>query len=147
MHQATLIIIHYKSCEEVCIRPFLTTASKQTNENTLPTPSPIGTKELFPTSNARFLEFFNTVMSQQEVIVYYKVTSPVLVTELRHRVFHFLQDKHVWMNSKQIHDNRPMDAAVIFRAHNQWSNKHVLYVKLKKAMKKLETEEAVTEQQ
>ena len=40
-----------------------------------------------------------------------------------------------------------MDAAVNFRAHNKWSNKHVLFVKIKKAMKKLETEEAVTEEQ
>ena len=84
-----------------------------TNDNTLPTPSPIGTKELFPTSNVRFLEFFNTVMTQQEVMVYYKVKSSVPVTELRHRVFHFLRDKHVWMNSKKNHDNRLMDAAVI----------------------------------
>ena len=44
-----------------------------TNDNTLPTPSPIGTKESFPTSNARFLEFFNTVMTQRGVMVYYKV--------------------------------------------------------------------------
>ena len=76
-----------------------------TKDNTLPTPSPIGTKELFPTSNARFLEFFNTVMMQQEVTVCYKVKSPVPITQLRHRVFQFLRDKHVWMNSKQIHNN------------------------------------------
>ena len=68
-----------------------------TNNNTLPTPNPISTAELFP-----------------DVTVYYKVKSSVPVTELRHRVFHFIKDKHVWMNSKQIHDNRPMDAAVIF---------------------------------
>ena len=40
-----------------------------------------------------------------------------------------------------------MDAAVIFQAHNKWSNKHVLFVKITKAMKRLETEEAVTEEQ
>ena len=93
-----------------------------TNENTLPTPSPVSTKESFPSCNVRFLEFFNPNIHQQEVTVYY-----------------FLKDKHVWMKSKQIHDNRPMDAAVIYRAHNQWSNKHVLFVKLKKAMKMFET--------
>ena len=40
-----------------------------------------------------------------------------------------------------------MDIAVIFCAHNKWSNKHVLFVKLKKAMKRLETEQAVNEEQ
>ena len=66
-----------------------------TNKNTLPTPSPISTKELFPTCNVIFLEFFNTVMSQQEVTVYYKVKLSVPVIELLHQVFHFLKDKHV----------------------------------------------------
>mmetsp|Transcript_5424 Transcript_5424/g.5843 ORF Transcript_5424/g.5843 Transcript_5424/m.5843 type:complete len:102 (+) Transcript_5424:188-493(+) len=90
-----------------------------TNNNTLPRPHPISTAELFPSSNARFLKFFYTVMTDQEVTVYYKVKSSVLVTELCHQVFHFLKDKHVWMNSKQIHDNQPMDAAVIFQAHKK----------------------------
>ena len=40
-----------------------------------------------------------------------------------------------------------MDAAVIFRAHKRWSNKHVLYVKITNAMKILETEEAVIAEQ
>ena len=51
------------------------------------------------------------------------------------------------MNNKQIDDSRPMDAALIYYAHNKWTNKHILYVKLKKAMKRLETEEAVNEEQ
>ena len=118
-----------------------------TNKNTLPTPSPVSTQELFPSCNVRFLEFFNTNLSQHEVKVYYKVKCTVPVTELRHQVFRFLQDKHVWMNNKQIDDSRPMDAAVIFCAHNKWSNKHVMYVKIKKAMKQLETEQAVNEEQ
>ena len=119
----------------------------QTNENTLPTPSPVSTKELFQSCNVRYREFFNTNLSQQKITIYYKVKCSVPVTELRHQVFQFLQDKHVWINSKQIHDNRPMDAAVIYRAHNTLSNKHVLYVKIKKAMKMLETEQGVTEEQ
>ena len=40
-----------------------------------------------------------------------------------------------------------MDAAVIYRAHKRWSNKHVIYVKVTKAMKRLETEKAVTKEQ
>ena len=51
------------------------------------------------------------------------------------------------MNNKQIQDNRPMDAAIIFRAHNKYSNKYSLYVKIKKATEKLETDEAVTDKQ
>ena len=63
-----------------------------TNDNTLPTPSPIGTKESFLTSNARFLEIFNTVMTQQGVTVYYKVKSSTPVMEIRPRVFFFLRE-------------------------------------------------------
>ena len=118
-----------------------------TNNNTLPTPSPINTAEGFPTNNTNFLEFFYTVMTEVDVTVYYKIMSPVSVTELRSRVFHFMKDKGVWMHSKQISDNRPMDAAVIFRGHKRWSNKHVIYKKINKAMKKLETEKAITEEQ
>ena len=51
------------------------------------------------------------------------------------------------MNSKQIQENRPTDAAIIFRAHNKGSNKHTLFVKINKAMKNLETEEAITNKQ
>ena len=40
-----------------------------------------------------------------------------------------------------------MDAAIIFLGHNKYSNKHTLYVKIKKAIKKLETDEVVTEEQ
>ena len=40
-----------------------------------------------------------------------------------------------------------MDAAIIFRAYNKWSNTHTLFVKIKKAMKNLVTEEAVTNKQ
>ena len=51
------------------------------------------------------------------------------------------------MNNKKIQDNQSMDAAIIFRGHNKYSNKHTLYVKIKKAMKKLETDEEVTKEQ
>ena len=67
--------------------------------------------------------------------------------ELCHRVFKFIQDKGVWMNNKQIDDSRPMDAALVYCAHKNWSNKHVMYNKLKKAMKKLDTEQVVNEEQ
>ena len=119
----------------------------QSNTNTLPTTNPISTKELFPSSNIRLTEFFNVNILQHEVKVYYKVKCLVPVTELRHRVFKFLTNKHVWMTNKQIDDSRPMDAALIYCAHNKWTNKRVLIVKLKKAMKRLETEQAVTEEQ
>ena len=118
-----------------------------TNNHTLPTPSPISTKETFSTSSARFLEFFNIVVMQQEVTIYYKVKSSIPVIEIRHRVFFFLREKHLWMNNKQIQDNRPMDAVIIFRGHTKYSNKQTLYVKIEKVMEKLETDEAVTEEQ
>ena len=40
-----------------------------------------------------------------------------------------------------------MDAALIYGGHGKWTNKHVLFVKIKKAMKQLETEQAVNEEQ
>ena len=66
---------------------------------------------------------------------------------LCHRVFYFLREKHVWMNIKQIQDNRPMDAAIIYRGHNKYSNKNTLYVKIKKALKQLQSDNKVTEEQ
>ena len=51
------------------------------------------------------------------------------------------------MNNKQIDDSRPMDAALIYGGHRKWTNKHVLFVKIKKAMKQLETEQAVNKEQ
>ena len=69
------------------------------------------------------------------------------VMGIPHRVFFLLRENHLWMNNRQIQDNRPMDVAIIFRGHNKYSNKHTLYVKIMKAMKKLETDEAVTEEQ
>ena len=51
------------------------------------------------------------------------------------------------MNNKQIDDSRLMDAALIYGGHGKWTNKHVLFVKIKKAMKQLETEQAVNEEQ
>ena len=40
-----------------------------------------------------------------------------------------------------------MDAALIYGGHSKWTNKHVLFVKIKKAMNQLETEQAVNEEQ
>ena len=51
------------------------------------------------------------------------------------------------MNNKQIDDNQPLDVALIYGAHRKWTNKHVLFVKIKKVMKRLETEQAVNEEQ
>ena len=51
------------------------------------------------------------------------------------------------MNNKQIQDNQPMDTAIIFRGHNKYSNKHTLYIKIMKAMKNLESDDAVTDKQ
>ena len=51
------------------------------------------------------------------------------------------------MNNKQIQDNRPMDAAIIFRGHNKYSNKNTLYVKIMKALKKLEMDDDVSREQ
>ena len=117
------------------------------NTNTLPTPTPFSTKETFPSCAVRFQEFFNVNLSQHEVQVYYKVKCSVPVMELHHQVFKFIQDKCVWMNNKQIDNSRPIDAALIYGAHKNWSNKHVIYNKIKKAMKKLDTEQAVNEDQ
>ena len=117
------------------------------NTNTLPTPRPFSTKETFPSCPVRFQEFFNVNISQEEVKVYYTVKCSVPVTELRNRVFKFLTNRHVWMNNKQIDDSRPIDSALIYGAHKKWTNKHVLFVKIKKAMKRLETEQAVNEEQ
>ena len=61
---------------------------------TLPTPTPISTKEAFPTASARFLEFFNTIMTQRGVTVYYRIKSTITVMDLWHRVFYFLQENH-----------------------------------------------------
>ena len=118
-----------------------------TNNQTLPTPTSISTKEVFPTKSAQFLEFFNIVMTQRGVTVYYNVKSTIPVMDLWHRMFYFLREYQLWMNNKQIQDNRPMDATIIFRGHNKYSNKHTLYVKIMKAMKKLESDDAVTDEQ
>ena len=40
-----------------------------------------------------------------------------------------------------------MDAALVYGAHRKLTNKHVLFVEIKKAMKPLETEQAVNEEQ
>ena len=117
------------------------------NTNTLPTPSPFSTKETFPSCPIRFQDVFNVDVSEEEVKVYYKVKCSVPVTEIRNRVFKFLTNKHIWMNNKQIDDSRPMDAALIYGGHGKWTNKHVLFDKIKKAMKQLETEQAVNEEQ
>ena len=67
--------------------------------------------------------------------------------ELRHRVFQFLRENHLWINNKQIQDNRPMDAAIIYCGHKQYGNKNTLYVKIKKILKQLETDKKVTKEQ
>ena len=69
------------------------------------------------------------------------------MTDLCHRAFYFFKENHLWMNNKHIQDNRLMDAAIIFRGYNKYSNKHTLYVKIMKAMKKLESDDAVTNKQ
>ena len=66
-----------------------------TQDQTLPTSSPISTKEAFPTNNARFLEFFNTGMRQRGVTIYFKVKSPIPVMDICHRVFFFLRENHL----------------------------------------------------
>ena len=97
-----------------------------TNNQTLPTSIPISTKQTFSTQSTRFFEFFNTIMSQRGVTVYYKIKSSITVMNLCHRVFHFLQENHLLINNKQIQDNRPMDVAIIYRGHNKHSNKNTL---------------------
>ena len=53
-----------------------------TNNQTLPIPTPISTKEKFPTKSARFLKFFNTTMTQKGITVYYKIKSSITVMDL-----------------------------------------------------------------
>ena len=118
-----------------------------TNRQTLPKPIPFSTKEKIPPKTARFLELYHTIMTQKGLTVYYTIKSSITVMKLRHRVFQFMTANNLWINNKQITDNRPMDAAIIFRGHYKYGNKHVLYVKIMKALKKLEMDKDVTDKQ
>ena len=40
-----------------------------------------------------------------------------------------------------------MNVAIIYQGHNKYSNKNTLYVKIMKALKKLEMDEDVTDKQ
>ena len=84
-----------------------------TNRQTLPTPAPFSTAEKTPPTTDRFLEFFHTVMTQRGMTVYYTVKSTITIMQLRNRVLPFMKNINLWMDYKQISDNRPMDAAII----------------------------------
>ena len=45
--------------------------------------------------------------------------------QIRSRVPPFMKNNNLWMNNKQIDDNRPMDAVIIYKGHYKYGNKHV----------------------
>ena len=67
--------------------------------------------------------------------------------QLKHRVYQFLTANKIWMNNKQIQENRTMDAAIIFQGHNVLDNIRAIYGKIMKALDKLELAEDVTKAQ
>ena len=51
------------------------------------------------------------------------------------------------MNNKEIDDNRPIDAAIIFQGHYKYGNKHVIYKKVLKALNKYKLDNDATNKQ
>ena len=51
------------------------------------------------------------------------------------------------MNNKQIDDNRPMDAAIIYQGHYKYGNKHVIWKKRVNALSKVELDDEATDKQ
>ena len=87
------------------------------------------------------------VMVRNGMTIYYKAKLSITVMQLKHRVYQFLTANNVWMNNKQIQDNRTMDAAIIYQGHNTFDNQHTLYGKIMKAMDQLELAEDATSAQ
>ena len=79
--------------------------------------------------------------------IYFKVKSTITIMQIRSRVPPFMKNNNLWMNNKQIDDNRPMDAAIIFQGHYKYDNKHVIYKKVLKALNKVKLNDDATNEQ
>mmetsp|Transcript_45038 Transcript_45038/g.48743 ORF Transcript_45038/g.48743 Transcript_45038/m.48743 type:complete len:305 (+) Transcript_45038:2-916(+) len=97
------------------------------NRQTLPTPKPFRTAETIPSTTDTVLEFFHMSIQPKGMNIYFKVKSTFTIMKIRHRVLPFMKNNKLWMNNKQIDDNRPMNAAIIFQGHYKYGNKHVIY--------------------
>ena len=86
-----------------------------TNRQTLPMATPLRIKEKIPPTTDKFLEFFHATMNQRGMNIYFKVKSTITIMQIRARVLPFMKSNNLWMNNKQIDDNRPMDAAIFFK--------------------------------
>ena len=70
-----------------------------------------------------------------------------MIMQIRACVLPFMKNNNLWMNDKQIDDNRPMDAAIMFQGHYKYGNKHVIWTKVVKALNKEKLDEDATDEQ
>ena len=86
-------------------------------------------------------------MQQREMNIYFKVKSTITIIQIQTRVLPFMKNNNLWMNDKQIDDNRPIDATIIFQGHYKYGNKHVIYKKVVKALNKVKLDDDATDKQ
>ena len=100
-----------------------------------------------PQTTDKFLEFFHAHLDEKGMHTYFLVKSNITTMQLQGHVLPFLKLNNVWMNNKQVDNNRPMDAAIIFNGHYKFGNKHVCWKKIVNALSKVEPAEDATNKQ
>ena len=79
--------------------------------------------------------------------MYFLVKSNITTMQLRGRVLPFMKINNLWMNNKQIDANQARDAAIIYKGHYKYGNKHVCWKKVVNALGKVELADDATDEQ